>query len=486
METKQSHQTADREKHLAALSSVAAAVFLTGMKLVVGLATNSLGILSEAAHSGLDLLAAGVTYFAVRYSSRPADSRHPYGHGKIENLSALVETVLLLCTCAFIVHEAVVRLVFRPEAVEITWWSFAVMAVSVVVDVSRSKMLSRMAEKYNSQALKADALHFSTDVWASAVVIFGLGCLASARFLPHGSLARDALERADAVAALGVCVIVVWVSVKLGRDAVDALLDGGSEALADRVRGAVAALPGVAGVGQVRARYSGPAAFVDLDLEVPRASSFAQAHQSAAQAEAAVRVLAPGADVVVRLVPVEGDETLFETVRALAATHHTAVHGIVLRRADSGLRLEMHVEVPRRLSLAQAHDMVSGFERDLCAALGTDLKIVSHIEPVADDACPAESDGPEAGGEAAVRRSLGRLVSRMAEVSDLHELNVHRVDGKYCVSFHCRMAPGLSIEEAHAAAQRLEELARANIDDLGRVIIHVEPEIPGAREAGPD
>lgn len=486
MVKRQAHTAADREKHLAALSSVAAAIFLTAMKLVVGLATNSLGILSEAAHSGLDLLAAGVTYFAVRYSSRPADSRHPYGHGKIENLSALVETILLLCTCAFIVHEAVVRLMFRPEAVELTWWSFAVMAVSIVVDISRSKMLSRMAEKHNSQALKADALHFSTDVWASAVVIFGLGCLGAARFLPQGSLFRSWLERADAIAALGVCVIVVWVSVKLGREAIDVLLDGGSEALAERVRDAVVSLPGVAGVGQVRARYSGPAAFVDLDLEVPRAASFAQAHQTAAQAEDTVRALAPGADVVVRLTPVEGDETLFETVRALAAKHGSAVHGIVLRRTGSGLRLEMHVEVPRRLSLAQAHHMVSAYERDLCAALGADLKIVSHIEPVSDDARPAESDVPEAGGEAAVRRSLGRLVSHMPEVSDLHELNVHRVDGKYCVSFHCRMAPGLSIEEAHAAAQRLEEMARADIDGLGRMVIHVEPEIPGSRDAGPD
>jgi len=486
METKHPHQAADREKRLAALSSVAAAVFLTGMKLVVGLATNSLGILSEAAHSALDLLAAGVTYFAVRYSSQPADTRHPYGHGKIENLSALIETILLLLTCAFIVHEAVVRLVVRPEAVELAWWSFGVMAVSIVVDVSRSKMLSRMAEKHNSQALKADALHFSTDVWASAVVIFGLGCLGAARFLPHDSLVRAGLERADAVAALGVCVIVVWVSLKLGREAVDALLDGGSEALAERVREAVVCLPGVAGVGQVRARYSGPAAFVDLDLEVPRAASFAQAHQAAAQAEEVVRALAPETDVVVRLTPVESDETLFETVRALAAKHHTAVHGIVLRRAGSGLRLEMHVEVPRRLSLAQAHDLVSAYERDLCAVLGADLKIVSHIEPVADDAAPAETDGPEAANEAAVRRKLGHLVSRMPEVSDLHELSVHRVDGKYCVSFHCRMSPGLTIEEAHAAAQRLEDLARSGIDDLGRMVIHVEPEIPGARDAGPD
>ncbi|MEJ2556675.1 MAG: cation diffusion facilitator family transporter, partial [Anaerolineae bacterium] len=165
---------AEKEKRSAALSSVLAAVLLTGLKLVVGLLTGSLGILAEAAHSGLDLVAALVTFFAVRLSDRPPDKRHLYGYGKVENLSALVETLLLLVTCIWIIYEAIERLFFKSVEIEASFWAFGVMAVSIVVDISRSRILYRAARKHNSQALEADALHFSTDIWSSSVVIVGL------------------------------------------------------------------------------------------------------------------------------------------------------------------------------------------------------------------------------------------------------------------------------------------------------------------------
>ncbi len=159
---------------MVALSSVGAAVLLTTMKIVVGLLTGSLGILSEAAHSGLDLIAAVVTLFAVRVSARPPDGEHTYGHGKVENFSALVETLLLLATCGWIIYEAIERLFFKTVHVEVTLWSFVVMGVSIIIDFTRSRALMKTAKKYGSQALEADALHFSTDVWSSCVVIFGL------------------------------------------------------------------------------------------------------------------------------------------------------------------------------------------------------------------------------------------------------------------------------------------------------------------------
>ncbi len=166
-----------REKHSAALTSLLAAIGLTAFKVVVGVLTGSLGILAEAAHSALDLMAAGMTLFAVRFSSRPPDRTHLYGHGKVENLSAMFETVLLLATCAWIVWEAVHRLLFHEVKVEVNLWSFAVMGTSIAIDVSRSRVLARAAKKFNSQALEADALHFQTDVWSSAVVILGLICV---------------------------------------------------------------------------------------------------------------------------------------------------------------------------------------------------------------------------------------------------------------------------------------------------------------------
>ena len=468
------NQDAGTEKSRAAMSSLLAAVFLTAMKLAVGLSTNSLGILSEAAHSGLDLLAAAVTYFAVRYSSIPADSRHPYGHGKMENLSALIETLLLLLTCVYIVREAVIRLFYRPEAVEVTWWSFGIMAVSIVVDLSRSRMLKRMAEKHNSQALEADALHFSTDVWSSAVVILGLGCVWAAGMLPAGSPWRGMLARADAVAALGVCVIVVWVSIRLGRRAVDVLLDGGSENQVGEIREAVEDIPGVRGVSQVRARLAGPIAFVDLTLDISRQASFEEAHRIGARVEEAVKGVMPGADVVVHLKPVAAEEhDLFELVRGLASRHALPVHGLRAHQTPKGLHLEMHVEVPDGLTLARAHEQVTALENSIREALGEPVSIASHIEPVGqgDLAKHSHIDQSEA-----IRGRIEQLVGQTGGVSDCHGVAVHRVEGKYSVSFHCRMDPAVPIGQAHEMTAKLENLVRETVADVGRVVIHVEPE----------
>ena len=257
-------QQADREKHRAALSSVLAAIFLTLVKLVVGLLTGSLGILAEVAHSGLDLVAAAVTLFAVRVSGRPADREHTYGHGKVENLSALFETLLLLVTCVWIIYEAIQRLFFEEVVVEVTIWAFLVMFVSIVIDFSRSRMLSRVAKKYDSQALEADALHFSTDIWSSSVVIAGLTLVVISDWLGIPWLAK-----ADAVAAMGVAGIVIWVSLQLGRRTVMALLDGVPASERDAVLRAVR-VPGVIEVRQVRVRRSGPEAFADVRLTVSR------------------------------------------------------------------------------------------------------------------------------------------------------------------------------------------------------------------------
>jgi cation diffusion facilitator family transporter len=467
-----SHE-AGKEKRGAAMSSLLAAVFLTAMKLAVGLATNSLGILSEAAHSGLDLVAAAVTYFAVRYSAVPADPRHPYGHGKLENLSALVETLLLLLTCVYIVREAVHRL-FTPEAVEVTWWSFGVMAVSIAIDISRSRMLRRMAEKHKSQALEADALHFSTDIWSSAVVILGLGCVWAAQMLPAGSPLRGLLERADAVAALGVSAIVVWVSVRLGREAIDVLLDGGSQDTVDEIRAAVEDIQGVRGVGQVRARLSGPSAFVDLTLDISRQASFEEAHKIGARAEDAVKDILPGADVVVHLTPVAVEERdLFELVRGVAARQALGVHGLRAHQSPKGLHLEMHVEVPDGLSLARAHELVTQFEDEVRGALKEPVTIASHIEPVgeADLARSSRADHSED-----VQRRVESLVGAAEGVTDCHGVAVHRVGSKYSVCFHCRMDPSVSIAHAHEMTARLESMVRASVEDVGRVVIHVEPE----------
>jgi cation diffusion facilitator family transporter len=288
---------ANKAKKTAAFSSVMAAVFLTAMKLVIGLLTGSLGIISEALHSGLDLVAAGVTFFAVNFSSRPADQEHPYGHGKIENISALFETFLLLLTCVWIVYEALNRLFLNAVHVEVSIWSFVIMSVSIIVDISRSRMLLKAAKKYNSQALEADGLHFSTDIWSSAVVIGGLFCVYLA-----DKLHLAWLSQADAIAAIGVAGIVTYVSIQLGRRAIAQLIDEVSPALVLKIARA-AAVPDALSVVDVRARHSGPETFVDLTIEVRQGMSIDHAHTVAEQVEAAVKSVVENSSVIVHVEP---------------------------------------------------------------------------------------------------------------------------------------------------------------------------------------
>lgn len=291
--------TALGEKQSAAVSSLLAAVGLTAFKIIIGILTGSLGILAEAAHSALDLVAAFVTFLAVRFSARPPDRTHLYGHGKIENLSAMFEAGLLLATCLWIVREAVRRLLFHEIQVEVTFWSYAVMLTSIAIDASRSRMLARAAVKFHSQALEADALHFATDVWSSAVVILGLIGVQAGAWFPRLAF----LRQADAVAALGVSFVVVRLSLKLGRRTIDALLDRAPDGMEQQVANAVEAVPGVRNCHQLRLRYSGPVLFIDLHVLVDGQQTLAQAHDLTDAIENAILLVAPQADITVHAEP---------------------------------------------------------------------------------------------------------------------------------------------------------------------------------------
>lgn len=280
------------EKHSVALISVFAALFLTGLKLVVGLVTNSLGILSEAAHSGLDLGAALMTLFAVKISDKPADETHHYGHGKVEGISAFLEVLLLLVTCGYIIFEASERIIGKTVQVEVNIYSFAVMGISIIVDVSRSTALSRVARKYKSQALEADALHFSSDIWSSAVVILGLVTYKFFRF-----------HLADSIAALIVAVLVIVVSIRLAIRTINVLLDKAPAGMRERIEDAVSQLPEAERLNSLRIRSSGQKTFVDMRLTLTNELSFIEAHRIASTAERKVSEIIPGADVIVHADP---------------------------------------------------------------------------------------------------------------------------------------------------------------------------------------
>ncbi len=460
---------ADREKRSVAFWSLAAAVLLTGTKLGVGLWTNSLGILSEAAHSGLDLVAAGMTLWAVRISGRPADREHPYGHGKIENLSALFQTVLLLVTCIWIISEAVNRLFVAEKAVDPNVWAFLVVILSIGVDYSRSRALQRAAEKYRSQALEADALHFSTDIWSSAVVLLGLcGVVAGER------LGMPWLVRADTVAALVVALIVIWVSLRLGKRSIDDLLDSVPPGLEEKVAAAAQQVPGVERILRLRLRRSGPEIFADLTLAVGRAAAFERAHDIADEVEAAVDAVLPGADVVVHVEPIApAEEDTTTMIRLLAARHGLGAHGIRIYEEDRQRWLELHLEVSDSLRLDEAHAQADEFERALRQALPGVTRIVTHIEPAGDAAATVRG---EPAGQLAVQKAIGEFLETCSSQIQPHDVRVQWAGGELAVSFHCTLDPATAITEAHDLTVRLEEHLRRRVPSLGRVVIHVEPD----------
>ncbi len=291
---------AEREKRQVAMTSFWAAVGITLFKVVVGFLTGSLGILAEAAHSGLDLVAAGATWVAIRIAGKPADADHPYGHGKVENLSALFATFLLLITCGGILYGAIARLCFTEVTVEVTVWSFLAMGTSIVVDYSRSRALGKAARKHNSQALEADALHFKTDIWSSLAVIVGLLCVKIGQWWPAWAV----LRHADALAAFLVAVIALWITATLGLRTIRALLDAAPAGLTPQIAAAVAALPGVADCHEVRIRTSGPRIFVDMHVRTEGTQTVAQVHVLTEDIQQTVRAIAPTADVLVHAEPV--------------------------------------------------------------------------------------------------------------------------------------------------------------------------------------
>jgi cation diffusion facilitator family transporter len=474
---------AEKEKRHAALSSVVAAIFLTGFKLVVGLMTGSLGILAEATHSGLDLVAALVTFFAVRIADRPPDEHYRYGYGKVENLSALIETVLLLITCLWIIYEALQRLLVKPVEIEARFWAFGVMAVSIIVDVSRSRLLYRAALKHNSQALEADALHFSTDIWSSAVVIVGLGLVwLEGRLGPEWRW----MAKADAVAALIVAAIVVYVSLQLGKRAVALLLDVAPPGLAQLIAAEAASVPGVQSLGPVRLRQAGPAVFVDLVINVDRSVALEEAHQVAEAVNERITQIVPRGDVIVHVDPVRrAEESLSQTVSALAARWGLRTHDVHAHEVRGRYFVDLHVEVPRDLTLGQAHDRVSQLEVAVREELPQVRDIHSHIEPLTTAAVPVAS--LDAAQEARLRAQIEAAVREITGLHGYNRLHIRPGPDGYDLALHCLADPDVPVAEAHRLADQVEGLLRARIPGIQRVLVHVTPEGeggPAARPAG--
>jgi len=483
---------AHSEKRAAALGSVAAAFGITLLKLITGILTGSIGMLSEAAHSAIDLVAAVLTLFSVRVSDKPADADHNYGHGKVESLSAFIETGLMLASCIWIVVEALRRILFRQHlSVTVSIWPFLVLVLSIAVDFTRSRNLRRVAARYGSPALAADAIHFGTDMWSSFAVLIGLiATAAGERF--H----ITALEFADPVAAIVVSGIILRVCWHLALQTVDTLLDAtasGSSAHQDRrelredlIRD-LAAIDGVLSVDRVRTRRSGASFFADLTLGMPRNLTFQRSEQITLAATAAVQRVLPGADVVVHSVPTASvAESVHDRIRAVAARSNLAIHDVTVQQYDGALHIEQHLEVDETLTLNKAHAIVTDLEAEMRREVPAIASILTHIESEPDTIeQPASLDR-----DRHLEHRLRNVAEAFPEILDIHEVVVTRLGGseKYetsdrahkpsdrlQVSCHCTLPDDLTMARVHAVITAFENAFKLDSPEVSRLLIHPEP-----------
>jgi cation diffusion facilitator family transporter len=461
------------EKRRVALNSVYVAVFITTLKLAVGFSTGSLGILSEAAHSALDFLAALITYFSVRVSDRPADADHQYGHGKVENFSAFIETGLLLLTCLWIVWEAIRRLLYHDVHIEPTIAAFVVMFLSMGLDYWRSRRLSRIAAKYESQALEADALHFSTDILSSFVVIIGLALV-----WVGDKYSLPSLVIADPIAALIVAGVVVYVSSRLARQTIDALLDAAPGGVRASIMEKVAEVPGVLEVDRVRIRRAGNRYFTDISVGLSRAVTFQRSEQVAVEVTQKVHSLLPNADVTVRSVPrASGSENIFDQIRAVALRNNFSVHDVSVQDLHGRLHVEQHLELDESLTLKQAHDEVTRIEAEMKSEIPEISTILTHIES---EPATIES-GDTLVRDETLERKLRLVVKEFPEVLDMHELVLKNVRDLIYVSCHCTMADDLPLARVHDVSTALEIRFKQEAPEIFKVLIHTEPESDNRR-----
>jgi len=460
------------EKRGVAFNSVLAATAITALKVVVGITTGSLGILSEAAHSGLDLIAAFITLLSVRVSDKPADADHQYGHGKVENFSAFLETGLLLLTCVWIVYEAIRRLFFHHVEIEPTVAAFLVLLASMTVDWWRSRALRRVADKYDSQALQADALHFSTDIWSSGVVILGLVLVTLGHRLKIGWL-RDA----DPIAALIVAGVVVYVSSRLARQTIDALLDAAPTDVRARILDEVARVESVVDVDRVRIRRAGNRYFADLSVALRRNVTFQKSGQVAEDVAEAVHHVLPDADVVVHPIPrAPREENLFDRIRGVAARSNLNVHEVSVQNFGGFLHVEQHLELDEGMPLKDAHDLVTRLEGDIRAEVPEISSILTHIESE-----PAHIEATDEIRDPGLESRLRRIASEFPEILDMHEITLKRAGSHINVSCHCTLPDTLPLARVHDISTELEIRFKQEAPELFKVLIHTEPQTDNRR-----
>ena len=451
------------DKERAALGSIAASAALTLAKAVIGLFTGSLAILSEAGHSLLDLAATMLTYFAVRISGKPADAEHQYGHGKVESVTALAETALLFLLTAVVIWEALQRLSgAQQHVVKATIAAFAIIAGSIVIDFVRARTLRRVAAETSSEALQADALHFSSDMWSSVAVLIGLGGVALGYHL------------ADAAAALVVAVFICIAGWRLGRRTIDNLTDTAPQGVSERVAAIARQMSGVVGVERVRARPAGAVLFVDLGVAVSRTLPLDRVSAITERLTRAIRSEIPQAEVTITTEPrALDDETVRERVMMIARNRGVAVHHVAVQAISGRLSVSADLEVEGTLPLYAAHEVASGLEQAVRDELGPDVEVETHIEPLPADVLAGRD--ASAVRIAEVRDLLAAQAAELSSLDEVHDVRVRETADGEIVNFHCRVDPALSVRAVHDLVDAVERELRRRFPTIARVIGHAEP-----------
>jgi len=456
------------EKRSVALHSMLAAAAMTLLKLVAGLMSGSLGVLSDAAHSGLDLVGATLTLFSVRVSDKPADEDHTYGHGKVENLSSFGEVILMAVSSGWIIWEAIDRTLHHPVELHHSVWPVLVVVTSIGVDFWRSRQLKIVADRTGSSALATDAFHFASDIWSSVAVLAGLG----ASWL--GARYGIALLRfADPAAAVVVSLMILRMTVRLGHEAVGVLLDEIPVETRRKIVSEVEQVPGVLAVEQARVRRAGANYFADLTLAMPRRFTFEHTGELVRAATDAVHRALPEADVVIHTVPRRARaESIFDRVRAVAARNNVSVHELSVQSHKGRLRVELHVELDETLPLLEAHSFVSAMEAEILRETPEIDAVLSHIESE-----PATIEQPDEvdAEDRKIEQSLRNTARQFPEIVDVHEIKVGRNGEHIHLSCHCTLPDELSMQRVHLVITALEDRFRLDCPEVYRMTIHPEP-----------
>ncbi|HEU5457934.1 MAG TPA: cation diffusion facilitator family transporter [Terracidiphilus sp.] len=456
------------EKRRVAGESMLAAAAMTLLKLAAGLMSGSLGILSDAAHSGLDLAGTALTFFSVRVADKPADEDHTYGHGKIENFSSFAEAGLMAVSCAWIIWEAMERIFRHRVELRHSIWPILVLVSSISVDYWRSRRLAEVARKTGSPALAMDAFHFASDIWSTVAVLLGV----SASWYGE-AFHIEWLRYADPFAAVVVSLMILRLTVQLTHETIGILIDRIPAETRLRMLEEVEKVEGVLAVEKARVRRSGASHFADLTLALPRHFTFEHTGELVQAATAAVHRALPGADVVIHTVPREDPaESIFDRVRAVAARNNIAVHELSIQSHQGRLRVEQHVELDETMTLRHAHDFVSALEAEILQKAPEVGSVITHIESE-----PATIEQPEelVEEDRRIAQILRNAAERFPEISDVHEVAVGRAGEHIVLSCHCSLPDDLPMARVHEVITALEDRFKLDCPEVYRVTIHPEP-----------